>query len=482
LRASLAALAKDSRSTDCIVLPDHHDGQFLAGFSPEPVSTRKILIFMKKVLFAVLAVLMIAMTGFTDAPASAGLDGISAIVGNEIILDSDVKEQELMLRLQYADAKNDPQLRKKILDNMITQKIILTKAKIDTVKVDEKSVEDQAAVRYNSLRAGFPSVQAMESRFGLPVNRLKQHIRDDIRDQQMIDAFRRKHFREVTVSYDEAMAFYQQEKGKLPDAPETVSVSQIIKMPVVSEAAKLAALDKITAVQQQLAAGGSFTELARTYSDDPGSRQKGGDLGFTRKGELVPGFEKAANDLKPGQISGIVESRFGYHIIQLIGKDGDRIHARHILAMFDRSKTDAPATLALLKSIREDILSGKTTFAAMAEKYSDDPASAANGGLITSGGRAGLEVAGLRPELQRVIASLKNKGEISQPEKIQQDNGASFYALFMLNSREPAHALTLERDFARIEELAMNRKSQEQFNAWIESLKKEVMVQVMSDI
>ncbi|UWX57615.1 peptidylprolyl isomerase [Chlorobaculum sp. MV4-Y] len=438
---------------------------------------------MKKVLFAVLAALMIVMNGFADAAASTGLDRIVAIVGNEIILASDVNEQELMLRLQYPDAKNDPQLRKKILENMVTQKIILTKAKIDTVKVDEKSVEEQAAVRYNSLRAGFPSVQAMESRFGLPVNRLKQNIRDDIRDQQMIEAFRRKHFREVKVSYDETMAFYNQEKGKLPEAPETVSVSQIIKMPVVSEAAKQAALDKIKAVQQQLEAGGSFATLAREYSDDPGSREKGGDLGFTRKGELVQSFEDAASALKPGQISGIVETRFGYHIIQLIEKNGNRIHARHILALFDQSKTDIPATIALLKSIREDILFGKATFAEMAKKYSDDPVSATNGGLITSGsGSPDIEVPSLRPDLQKIIAGLKNKGAISQPEKIEPEKGAPFYALFMLNSREPAHVLTPEHDFARIEELAMNRKSQELFNAWIEKLKKEVVVQVMSDI
>ncbi|MGC8775466.1 MAG: foldase protein PrsA [Chlorobaculum sp.] len=438
---------------------------------------------MKNVLFAVLAALMIAMNGFADAAASTGLDRIVAIVGNEIILASDVNEQELMLHLQYPETRNDSQLRKRILDNMINQKIILAKARIDTVKVDEKSIDDKAAARYSSLRAGFPSVSAMESRFGMPVNRLKQRIRDDIRDQQMSDEFRRKHFRAVNVSYDETMAFYNQEKGRLPEAPETVSVSQIIKMPLVAEAARQAALDKIKAVQQQLEAGGSFAALAREYSDDPGSREKGGDLGFTRKGELVPSFEDAASALKPGQISGIVESRFGYHIIQLIGKDGNRIHARHILALFDQRKTDIPATIALLKSIREDILSGKATFAEMAKKYSDDPASATNGGLITSGsGSPDLEVATLRPDLRKIIDGLKSKGDISQPEKIEPDKSAPFYALFMLNSRTPAHALTPAHDFARIEELAMNRKSQELFNAWIEKLKKEVMVQVMSDI
>ncbi|NTW53866.1 MAG: peptidylprolyl isomerase [Chlorobaculum sp.] len=438
---------------------------------------------MKKVLFAVLAVLMIAMNGVADVSASTSLDKIAAIVGNEIILDSDINEQELMLRLQFPDAKSDPQLRKKILDNLINQKIILTKAKIDTVKVDEKSVDDQAAARYTSLRAGFPTVSAMESRFGLPVNRLKQHIRDDIKDQQMIEAFRRKNFHEVTVSYDETMSFYQQEKDKLPVSPETVSVSQIIKMPMITEAEKQSSLDKIKDVQQKLATGGDFAALAREYSDDPGSREKGGELGYTSKGELVPSYEQTAYTLKPGQISGIVESRFGYHIIQLIDKDGDRIHTRHILAMFDRSKTDIPATIALLKSIRADVLAGKTTFAAMAEKYSDDPASATNGGVIVSGsGSPNLEVGSLRPDLQKIVEGLKNKGEISQPENIEPDNSAPFFALFMLNSREPAHTLTPERDFAKLEELAMNRKSQERFNAWIESLKKQVMVQVMSDI
>ena len=448
----------------------------------EPVPTRKPDP-MKKVLFAVLAALMIAVNGFAAEPAATSLDRIVAVVGREIILDSDINEQELMLRLQFPDAKNDPQLRKKILDNLINQKILLTKAKIDTVKVDEKSVDDQAAARFTSLRAGFPTVSAMEARFGQPVNRLKQRIREDIKDQQMVDAFRRKNFREATVSYEETLAFYNQEKEKLSEAPETVSVSQIIKMPVITDAEKQAALDKIKTIQQKLAAGGDFAALAREYSDDPGSREKGGELGYTSKGELVPSYEKTAYALKPGQISGIVESRFGYHIIQLIDKDGDRIHSRHILAMFDRSKTDIPATLGLLKSIRADILSGKSTFAAMAEKYSDDPASAANGGVIMSASDSpNIEIATLRADLQKIIGSLKNKGEISQPEKITPDKSAPFYALFMLNSREPAHRLTLERDFTRIEELARNRKSQELFNAWIENLKKQVLVQVMSDI
>jgi len=426
---------------------------------------------------------MIAMSGSAVASASSDTGRIVAIVGHEIILDSDISEQELMLRLQYPDVKNDPQLRRRIFDNMVNQKIILTKAKIDSVSVDEKSVEEQAAARYNALRASFSSVQAMESRFGLPVNRLKQHIRDDISDQQRIDAFRRKNFRDVTVSYDETMAFYQKEKGKLPEVPEEVSVSQLIKLPEVSATEKQAVLNRIRVVQNKLREGGDFAGLARDYSDDPGSRERGGDLGFVKRGDLVPSFENAAYALKAGQISDVVESRFGYHIIQMINRDGDRIHVRHILAMFDRTKADIPETIALLKSIRDDIFAGKSTFAAMVEKYSDEPSAAKDGGRIKSAsGSTNLELASLRPELQNIINGLKNKGDISQPEKIVSSKGEPFFALFMLDSREPAHAMTPVRDYTKIEDIALNQKSQELFKAWIESLKKEVMVQVMSDI
>jgi len=179
----------------------------------------------------------------------------------------------------------------------------------------------------------------------------------------------------------------------------------------------------------------------------------------------------------------VVETRFGYHIIQLIDKDDNRMHTRHILALFDRSKTDVPATIALLQSIRADILSGKTTFAAMARKYSDDPASAASGGVIASAsGSPNLEYATIRPDLRKIIDGLKTVGAVSQPEMVRPEKGAAFYALFRLDGRQPAHVLTPENDFAEIQALARNYKSQQLFNAWIEKLKKEVVVRIMSDV
>jgi peptidyl-prolyl cis-trans isomerase SurA len=439
---------------------------------------------MKKVFLSFLSAATLVTTCISGTYAAESLDGIVAVVGREIILKSDVNEQELMFRLQFPNAKNDPQVRKRLVESMIDQKILLTKAKIDSVTVDEKSIDDMAAAKYNSLRAGFPSVSDMETRFSRPINRLKQDIRDDIRNQQLVDALKRKRFRDVNVTYEEVMDFYRTEKDRLPQVPEEVSISQIIKYPEFSSSARQEALEKIKAVQEKLKGGANFAALAREYSEDPGSRSLGGDLGFVQKGELVPTFEAVAFSLKPGQVSDVVESRFGYHIIQLLEKEGSSVHVRHILAIFDRSRTDEPKTMELLRFIRSDILSGKTTFAAMAEKYSEDPMTAKFGGVVKSSasGTTLIDVSSMKPELQQIISGMKSAGDVSQPQRIQPPQSEPFFALFRLNTREAAHRLTPEHDFVRLEELAADGKRQKLFNAWIDALKKEVMVQVMSDI
>jgi len=441
---------------------------------------------MKKVFLSILTAAGIVLSGFSGPVLAEIQDRVIAVVGNEVILKSEVDERELMTRMQFPESKSDPQLRKHLVENMINQKILLTKAKIDSVKVDETAIDDQAGERFNSLRARFSSIGDMEAQFGRPVGRLKQDIRDDIRNQQLTDTLRRKHVKDVTVTYDEVMDYYRREKGHLPDVSEGVSVSQIIKYPVVSEAAKTEALEKIKMVQQKLKAGEDFATVARQYSDDPGSGALGGDLGFVQKGELVTSFEETAFALKPGQVSAIVETRFGYHIIQLLDKEGTSIHVRHILAIFDQSKTDVAKTMALLRTIRADIISGKTIFADMAMKYSDDPMSAKLGGLIKAAntGSSVFEPSSLKPELQKVIAGLKKAGEVSEPEQMTPASNASFFALFQLNSRVEGHRLTPERDFAKLEELAVAEKRQRLFNVWIDALKKEVLIREMpgSDI
>lgn len=438
---------------------------------------------MKKALLPILIYLTLLMSGAVSASAAEVPDRIVAIVGNELILKSEIDERELMIHAQMPESKNDPQLRKKLIETLVDQKILLTKAKIDSVKVDESAIDNMVSERFSSIRSGFSSLGDMEARFGKPSSRIKQDIRDDIREQQLVDNLRRKHLRDVAVSYDETLAFYRKEKDRLPTIPEEVSVSQIIKYPVVSVEAKADALKKIQEIQARLKAGADFASLAGTYSDDPGSKSLGGDLGFVQKGELVPSFETAAYALKPGQISGPVETRFGYHLIQLIAKEGNSIHVRHILMMFDQRQRDLSKSVALLDGVRSDILAGKTTFAAMAEKYSDDPMSAKLGGLIksASSGETMLEITSLKPELQKIIDRLTKPGAISMPERITPAKGEPFVAMFQLNSRVNAHRMTPDQDFTKIEDLAANEKRKALFDTWLEKLKKEVLVQVMPE-
>ncbi|NTU67861.1 MAG: peptidylprolyl isomerase [Chlorobiaceae bacterium] len=436
---------------------------------------------MKKALSTILTAFAMLTSGFTTAIAADVSDRIVAVVGNEVILKSEVDERELMVHAQFPDSRKDPELRKHLLENLVDQKILLTKAKIDSVKVDDSAINSMVTDRFASIRAGFPSARDMEVRFGKPVSRIKQDIRDDIREQQMVDSLRRKHIKDVTVSYEEVMEFYRKEKDQLPMMPEAVSVSQIIKYPLYSDAARADALTRIRDVQRRLQAGEDFASLANSLSDDPGSRSLGGDLGFVQKGELVPSFEAAAYALKPGQVSAPVETRFGFHIIQTLEKEGTSVHVRHILAMFDRNQRDVSKTLELLKGLRGEILAGKTTFAAIAEKYSDDPMSAKLGGLLKSAGPGGsmFEISSLKPDLQKIISSLKKAGEVSVPEPITPEKGDPFVAMFQLNSRTPAHRLTPEQDFTKLEELAGDEKRKQLFTGWLDQLKKEVLVRIM---
>jgi peptidyl-prolyl cis-trans isomerase SurA len=244
-------------------------------------------------------------------------------------------------------------------------------------------------------------------------------------------------------------------------------------------------MDKIKELQARLKSGEDFAALARSSSNDPGSAPIGGDLGYIQRGEMIQSFEDSAFSLKPGQISGIVETRFGYHLIQLLDKEDRTVHVRHILAAFDRSRTDPARTLEQLRSIRADILSGKATFADMAKKYSDDQASARIGGLLQSGGTGKSVFApdALRPELRTIIATLKNAGDISQPTRLAPPKGGEpFFAIFKLVDRIPAHRMNPEKDYAALEELALDAKKQQIYTAWIQSLKKEVLVKILSDI
>ncbi len=438
---------------------------------------------MNKILRKAALLLLVGSSSLQTSALADVADRIVAVVGNEVIFKSEIDTRELMLRMQYPQLKQDKQLSHTILDGLIDQKIILAKAQIDSVSIDENSVISTSIERFRELSTKFASKGEMESRLGKSSAGILEGIRQELRHQQMVDTLRRKKSAGVTVTYNEVMAYYAENREKIPQLPEEVSLSQILKYPPVSEENRAKSLAAIESIRAQIKGGADFGAMAKQYSQDPGSAQTGGDLGFVPKGQLIPSFENAAYALEEGQISDIVETRYGYHLIQLLSKEQNSIHVRHILIVFDRKEGDVAAAIRQLEALRSDILSGKESFAAMAKKYSDDPASAAIGGevLIGSSTKSVFSPSALRPQLQQIISTLKKSGDISEPQKIEPEQGESFYAIFRLNDRREAHALDPEKDYAYLEELALNNKTQQIFGQWVQQLRKEVYVHT-SDI
>jgi len=407
-------------------------------------------------------------------------DRIVAVVGNEAIFKSEIDNRVFMARIQYPELTQDKALPRTILDGLIDQKIILAKAKIDSVSIDLNALDTMVKERFKQLGSRFGSTSEMESRIGKSSSGIRNDIRDELRNQQLIETLRKKKSVGVTITYAEVLAFYKENQQQIPAIPEEVSVSQIIKYPTVSAESRARSLARIKAIRTELQGGADFADLAAKSSDDPGSVRLGGDLGFARKGQFIPSFEKAAYALKEGEISDIVETRYGYHLIQLLSKEENSIHVRHILVGLDRSKGDFSEVIQQLKAIHANVVSGKEAFADMAKQYSDDPASAALGGKVVASGSSSstLVTSTLFPHLQKVIATLKKPGDISEPEKIEPPQGEPFYAIFKLNERVAAHSLDPDKDYAYLEELALENKNRQIFSQWLQQLRKEVYVRL----
>jgi len=437
---------------------------------------------MNKVMVSVYTLLLICTVCLSAASAKT-VDRIVAVVGNEVIFSSELDERVMMTQMQFPELRDDGRLRENVLNSIIDQKAILAKARIDSTGIDESALEGLVEERMKMLASRFSSKEEMESRFGKSSLMIRKDLRQELKNQQLVESLRRKKLSGVSVTHEETIAFYDANKERLPVVPEGVSVSQILRYPDVTAKSRARSMAMIENVQTELKGGADFAALAKKYSQDPGSAPLGGDLGFVQRGELIQSFEDAAYALKDGQVSGIVETRYGFHIIQLLNREVNSLHIRHILIGFDRSESDEAGTISLLRSIRSDVLSGKASFADMAIKYSEDPVSAKLGGAVLSSAsmKAVFPLSTLRSPLKEIIGTLKQRGDISEPVKIEPPQGEPFYAIFHLNDRIPAHRLNPSQDYVQLESLALDRKKQQVYEAWVQELRREITIR-KSDI
>ncbi len=397
------------------------------------------------------------------------LDRVVAVVGDEMILQSQLEQQIQFFVLNNKLDPNTPGLPEQVLQSMINEKLIVAKAIEDSVVVSEEEVTQQleAVIRERVQAVG--SEERLEQYYGMPISRIKREFRDEMRNSLLAQKLQQQRFGAAHIGRLEVEEFYRTYKDSLGDVPEEVELAHILVKPKFDETAKAEARKKMQALLDSLKAGVPFEDLARRHSQDPGSAPQGGDLGLVRRGLFVKEFESAVFGLKEGQVSDIVETEFGLHIIQLLERRGDAVHPRHILLRIERTQASDDSAIAFLRSLRQRILAGES-FADVAKKYSEDPETANIGGNVGV-----VELSQLQQfdkTYYETVMAMK-PGEISEPVKVTVGSQYA-YQIIWLKSRTPAHKPTLEQDYRRIENIALNFKRQKEYAAWIEELKKDI--------
>ena len=418
--------------------------------------------------------LMLALCFTTSYGEKEILDRIVAVVDDQIILHSELKENVRLEMFQRGlsperDQEQVKALEKEILDGMIADQILLAKAKDDSVLVKQKEIDEVLQDQLTRIREQAGSEEAYQRQLeagGVTERDLKKRFRGEIRNYLMKQKMLGSLVQEIGVSSREVEAFYETYKDSLPVQPERVHISHILIRPKVGGEDQDALLDKANKILAEAQAGADFSELAQTYSQDPGSAQRGGDLGYFGPETMLPEFERVAFALQPGAVSDIVKTRLGYHIIRVEDRKGDRIHARHILLIANITKKDEEKALEILTGLREKIRSG-ADFGELARTFSDDPPTASEGGDL-----GWIPVERLPSDFKPVTDQLE-PGQVSEP--VQSSSG---YHLIRLNEREKGGTITLQSDRALLENLARQQKLKEGFDEMIEKERARIYVDV----
>ncbi|HPS26673.1 MAG TPA: peptidylprolyl isomerase [Bacteroidales bacterium] len=394
------------------------------------------------------------------------IDEVVAVVGSNIVLYSDI-ENEYFQYLMQGSTKG-PGLKCQILEEVMFQKLLLTQAEIDSITVTEKQVESELDRRMRYFIEQIGSKEKLEEYFKKTVLQIKEEMRSKIRDYLLIQNVQAKLTQDVKITPTEVTEFFNAvSPDSLPLVGSQIEVAQIVKKPVIGQEEVNKVKEKLNGLRERVLKGEDFATLANLYSEDPGSMTKGGELGFVGRGELFTEFEAAAFSLKPGELSPIVKTQKGYHIIQMIERRGEYINVRHILMIPKASPADMIKSKKEIDRIAELIKKDSLTFERVATLYSDDPTKA-NGGLLTNqySGNSKFSPEEIDPNMFFVIEKMK-VGEVSAPMVYTNEDGQQAYRILKLKSRSEPHKANLKDDYPQIQNIAVQVKQNQAISNWI---------------
>lgn len=405
------------------------------------------------------------------------VDKIIAIVGEEIILKSDI-ENEFLHEQGQGLISTTSDYRAEILERQLIQKLLLAQAKLDSISVTEDEVENEVNSRVQYLTTNIGSRERLEAYFGKNIEEIKSDMRAPIREKLITEMMQQKIVEKIRSTPSEVKTFYKKlPKDSLPDIPDKYEIQQIVIKPAISEAEKERIREKLRGFRDQILSGEkTFNTLAVLYSED-GSAVRGGELGYSTKSMWDPAFAEAAFSLKPGKISKIVESEFGFHIIQLIDRQGERINVRHIILQPKISDSEREEAIHRLDSIREYILDKEMTFEDAAYYFSTDKQTRNNGGLMSGkNGDSRIEKAEIEGDMAKQVNRMK-VGEISEPF-VSKSEAREEYKIIKVKAFYPQHKANLEDDWQIFEMLLKNEKQMDKLEKWIKEKQENTYIHI----
>ena len=439
----------------------------------------KFQVTLTHAFYSCLAIFFLLSQGGVQAQYVGGpvVDKIVAKVDNQIVLRSEVE-------LGYLQAKSQNQalpqkdLKCRVFEQLLINKMMLAKADIDSVTVEENMVDDQLNRRMSYMIQTIGSKEKLEEYYKKSVEQFKIELKKDVRDQMIIQKMQDGITKGVKVTPAQVKRFFAEiPKDSLPFFSTEVEVGQIVRFAKVSRDQKLATKQKLEEFKKRIQNGEEFEFLAKAYSQDPGSAKDGGNLGFWGRGAMVPEYEAAALKLEVNGLSEVVETAFGYHLIQLLEKRGNEYSSRHILLKPEAGEEDLNEPFRVLDSLRTALVKDSVKFEDVAKKYSEDKQTLDNGGFFSDPNTGSIRIPteNLDPGIFFTIDSLK-PGGYTRPMAFKSEDGKKGARILYFKSRVLPHEANLKQDYTKIQAATTEQKKSIAIKNWFKKTKSEVFI------
>jgi len=424
--------------------------------------------------------LLLTLFSFTSFSQDNIIDEVIAVVGDNAILKSEIEQQYQQALSEGVTFPGD--IKCHIFEQSLIQSLMLNQADLDSVEVSQNEIVNQVDARMNYMIQQIGDKQKLEEYFNKSIIQIKRDMMETVKKQMLAQRMQGEITRNIKVTPSEIRTFFKKlPQDSLPMVPTQYELNEIVIYPRIEQEEIDRVKAQLREFQKEIKEGRDFATLAVLYSEDPGSAARGGDLGWMTRSQLIPEFATVAFNLtKKNKVSKIVETEYGYHIIQLIDRKGERINVRHILLKPKISEQARKESLARLDSIRTFIIEKKLTFEEAALRFSMDKDTRANGGIMVNPktGNTKFEISDIPPQINKAIAGLK-VGEVTKPFKmIDEQKGRETYRLVLLKNKTEPHRANLRDDYQLLKGMLENKKRQETIDNWIKEKQRTTYIRI----